>query len=339
MVGATVAKGTSTKSSRRKSREQRRRDREQSREVESRVVDAPEVEVEVDPPANALAAPPKPSDPPTAYVQPGVMEKLFGGGRPKEDPGTGLVEYRAKPGLLRPFARRSYQREAALASIRHGFEDLSDLMADIRDGLHDSVDRQGDLLEQLKYLPVLAEQNTRSSERFEEQFRRNNDELARSNELSGENLRVQTEALRQQADAVKALRDGITGQRDQADRLDKVLTGMGKESRDQKRDVDDLQGRLDRMRQSDQQIADNLGGVAAAIRRVNDQSAVQGEVVARLQQAMDERTRRLEEEVRGRGRAQGWLLFLAILLAFLALGSVAAVGMLYLRQQGMLGGV
>ena len=331
-----MAKTSTNKSPSRKQR-RRRREQQQSRVVEARVVEPDdstepaEPQQPVEPPAEPVPA--RSEDAPTSA---GLMERLFGSGGREADDRTGLATYNSKPGLLRPLARRDYQREAALSSIRRGFDDLSDLMADIRDGLHDSVDRQGDLLEQLKYLPVVAEQNAKSAERFEEQFKRNNDELAKSNELSGENLRVQTEALRQQADSVKALRDQILGQRDQSERLDKLLGGMGKESRDQKRDLDDLQGRLDRARQSDQAIADNLNTVAAAIKHVSDQSATQGAVVAKLQAALDERSRRLEAEVDKRSRSQGWLLMLALLLAFVSLGAVAAVGVLYLRSQGQL---
>ena len=325
-----------TKSGRKRSREQRRRDREneQPRVVEARVVEV----TDADDDSRAIRPVPPAAKPgPAVEVEPGVMGKLFGGGQRRQDPQTGLVEYQSPPGVLRPFARRSYQREMAMQSIRRGFKDLSGLMADIRDGLHDSVDRQGELLDQLKYLPVVADQNRRSAERFEEQFKRNNEQLARSNDLAGENLKVQSEALRQQADSVKALRDQILGQRDQNARLDTLLTGMGRESRDQKKDLDDLQGRMDRMRQSDQAIADNLGSVAGAIRRVSDQGAAQGELVARLQTAMDERTRRLEAEVERRGKGQGWLILLTLLLSFAALGAVAAAAVVYLRTQGALG--
>ncbi len=273
---------------------------------------------------------------PAIHAEPGLMTKLFGGGGKSQDNRTGLVEYGSKPGVLRPFARRAYQRDAAVNSMRRGFDHLSDLMADIRDGLVDSVERQGDLLEQLKFLPVVAEQNARSAERFEEQFKQNNQQLARSNDLAGENLKLQGEALRQQADSVKALRDQIKGQTDQSNKLNDLLGSMGKDSRGQQRDMDEFQGRLDRMRESDQAIADNLGSVAGAIRRVSDQSSQQGEIVAKLQAAIDERTERLQQDLNRRTRTQGWLLMVCLLLAFLSIGAVAAVGVLYLRQTGVM---
>jgi DNA repair exonuclease SbcCD ATPase subunit len=335
-----VTKATLTKSGKR-TRAQRRRDREreQTRQVDARVIPADDtVREDVHPDATTTDRPAAATAAvvavPREDAPAGLVEKLFGGGQRVEEPETGVVHYQKKPGLLRPLARRNYQRDAALTSIRRGFEDLSHLMADIRDGLHDSVDRQGDLLEQMKYLPVVAEQNAKSAERFEEQFRQNNQQLARSNDLADQNLRVQGESLKQQAESVKALRDQILGQRDQAERLDKLLVGFGKEARDQKRDVDDMQGRLDRMRQSDQAIADNLGTVAGAIRRVNEQAAVQGELVAKLQSAMDERTHRLEAEVVRRGKTQGVLIWLTLLLAFGSMGAVAAAAVVYLRQTG-----
>lgn len=266
-------------------------------------------------------------DRPGTSEQPGLMKRIFGRGTStnnssgkREQFADRIIDAR-KPSFLRPFARRDYHRETALGSIRRGFDDLSNLMADIRDGLAHSVDRQTELLDQMRYLPVVAEQNARSAERFEEQFKANNTQLARSNELAGE--------------SIKAIHEQIRGQRDQNDQLNRVLGTMSRESRDQKRDVDEMQGRLDRMRQSDQAIADNLGSVAGAIRRVSEQTATQGEVVAKLQATMDERTKRLEEDVRRRA-SQGWLLVSALLLAFTSLGALAGVGVLYLRQTGVI---
>ena len=291
-----------------KTRSQRRRERDKSREVESRVVDAPPAD-EATPPTTAIQAT---RGEPATPEETGVVAKLFGGGDRTADE-TGLLHFNQKPGVLRPFARRAYQRELALDSIRNGFDTLSDLMGDLRDGLGASVEKQGELLEQLKYLPVVAEQNAKSAERFEQQYREQN---------------------RLQAEAVKALREQVTGQRDQHEQLGKLLGGMGKESRDQKRDVDELQGRLDRMRQSDQAIADNLTTVGHAVRKVSEQGGAQGEQVLKMQTAFDERTRQIEESMRRQGGRQSLLLVVVLLLAVAALAAVAVVGYLYLRQTG-----
>ena len=264
----------------------------------------------------------------------GVVAKLVGSGHREVDAETGMSHYREQPGIFRPFARRAYQRELAMNAIRNGFEDLSDLMADIRDGLDASVDRQGDLLEQLKWLPTVARQNAESAERFEEQFKRNNDQLAKSNEIAGENLKLQADSLKTQAESVRALRDSILNQRDQNSKLNDVLGKMGKESRDQKREVDEMQARMDRMRESDTSIADNLGSVAAAIRGVSQQTSAQGDVVARLQAALDERTERLAADAQKRSRSQTWLVLLTLLVALLALAAVAGMGYLYLLETG-----
>jgi chromosome segregation ATPase len=346
MVSLAVATTTKT-SGRRRSREQRRRDREREREVVHASTSDTTTSAEPDelPQAEHADQPETAtSDIVSVEATPvesgGVMQRLFGSGQPRVVGGEN-VAFANQPGLFRPIARRQYQRELAMQSIKHGFDDLSGLMADIRDGLDDSVQRQGELLDALKVLPVLAEQNGKSAERFEEQFRRNNDQLARSNELAGENLKVQNdnlkiqaEALKNQADSVRALRDQISNQREQDDRLGTILGGMGKESRDQKRDVEELQGRLERMRQSDQSIADNLGSVAGAIKRVSEQASTQNEVIVKLQSAMDERTRRLEGEVARRGRMTSWLLGLTLLLTTLALAGLATAAFLYLRHTG-----
>ena len=309
-----------------KSRSQRRRERERSRQVESRVVESSEpvaepeqtageparseAEVEVAPTAITPAR-----GEPASDEEAGVVAKLFGGGGRSVDEGTGLAHFERPPGVLRPFARRAYQREQALNAIRGGFDNLSGLMGDIRDGLGASVEKQSELLEQLKYLPVVAEQNAKSAERFEAQYREQN---------------------RLQAEAVKALREQVTGQRDQHEQLGKLLGGMGKESRDQKRDVDELQTRLERMRQSDQHIADGLTNVGQTLRRVGEQGNAQGELALRMQQAFDERTRQIEESMRRQSSRQTLLLTVVLLLAVAALAAVATVGFLYLRQAGAL---
>src|SRR5690606_10260087 len=104
---------------------------------------------------------------PEASIRPGLMRRLFGGGQRTEVDRPARTEPEQKPGLLRPLARREFGHERTLQTIRHGFEDLSDLMGDIRDGLDASVERQAQLLEQLKYLPVVAEQNAKAAERSE----------------------------------------------------------------------------------------------------------------------------------------------------------------------------
>ena len=299
--------------SKNKSRAQRRRERDKSREVESRVIEPGEPsDVDESPQTTAIQTTPPPRGEPATEEEAGVVAKLFGGGDRTADD-TGLLHFQRQPGIFRPFARRAYQRELALDSIRNGFDTLSDLMGDLRDGLGASVEKQGELLEQLKYLPAIADQNAQSARRFEEQYR---------------------EANRLQGETVKALREQVTGQRDQHEQLGKLLGSFGKESRDQKRDLDDLQGRLDRMRQSDQAIADNLTTVGHAVRKVSEQGGAQGDLVLKMQQAFDDRTRQLEESMRRQGGRQSLMLGVVLLLAVAALAAVAVVGYLYLRNTG-----
>ncbi len=344
MLPAVVAP-TGNRSGKRKSREQRLRERRTARVVRAEVVRHDDVDDEAPEPNDVepteepkAQVPQEAAESETAIQQveaapaesEGLVDRLVGSGRPEVDGDTGLVHYNKKPGLLRPFARRAYQRDATLASIKNGFDNLSDLMGDIRDGLDDSVERQGELLEQLQWLPTVARQNAESAKDLKNQF-------DKTNEIAGQQLRLQADSLKTQADSVKALRDQILGQREQSDKLNDVLGKMGRESRDQKREVDDLQVRLDKMRESDQSIADNLGGVAGALRHVSERTAAQGDIIVRMQQTIDERTRRLEAETAKRSKTQGLLMLLSLLLAVLALGAVAAVGFLYLRESGALG--
>ena len=314
-------------------------------------------------------------------TQPGLMKRLFGSGAAKSD----VLASAEKPGVFRRFARRDHYRETALDSIKTGFDNLSALMEDIRDGLNHSVERQDELLSQMRYLPVLAKQNAQAAVRMEEHFKQNTQQLARANELAAEGLSVQKsnvdvqreslgvqrdqvrtqaealsqqrtsldlqrqnleqqgEALRQQGQAVdvmreqnKSLREQTAGQRDQSDKLNALLNKVTREARDQNRDLEEFQGRLDRMRDSDQKISDNLGTVANAIRRVSEQAQSQGEFVAKLQADMEERTARMEKDAKRRGTVQGWVQVVSLMLAFAALGAVAGIGVIYLRHAGVL---
>lgn len=243
----------------------------------------------------------------------GLFARVFGGGHPVEDPQHGLVRYDEKPGLLRIFARRNYQREATLASMRAGFSDLSELMRDIRDGLHGTVERQAELIEHLKYLPVLAEQNQQSAQRLEEQS--------------------QAQA-HLHAETVRALREQMQSQQVHQEHVGRVLSSMSRESRDQKRELDELEGRLQRMRESDEAIASNLMSVSSAVRCVSEHGSVQGELARRMQESFDERTRQLEKVMRKQAARQGFVMLVTMLIAVLALGAAAAAGYLYLKQTG-----
>ncbi|MEL7238209.1 MAG: hypothetical protein AAGK78_05045 [Planctomycetota bacterium] len=243
----------------------------------------------------------------------GVVSKLFGKGKKTVDADTGLVKFQQKPGVLRPFKRKEYQREAALASIRGGFGQLSHLMADIRDGLDASVERQGELLDQLKYLPVVAKQNADASEAMKQQF-------SRANELQGE--------------AVRAIKEQVTGQRETAEQLNSLLSTMSKDARNQKQDMDDLQSRLERMRESDQAISSNLAGVGTALKDVSAQAGGQGEMMLKMQEQFEVRTVALQEQMKKQSGRQSLLTVFALLLAFFALGAVLAVGYILLVNNG-----
>ena len=251
--------------------------------------------------------------PPQSHGRRGIFARLFGGGHPVEDSQHGLVRYEQKPGLLRVFARRNYQREATLASMRAGFSDLSELMRDIRDGLHATVERQGELLESLRYLPVIAEQNQQSAQRLEEQ--------------SQAQAQLQVETMR-------TLREQMQSQQVHQEQVGRVLSSISRESRDQKREIDELEGRLQRMRENDEAISSNLMSVSTAVRSVSEQGSAQGELARRMQESFDERTRHLETVMRKQAARQGFAMLLTMLIAVAALGAVAMAGYLYLKQTG-----
>ena len=225
-----------------------------------------------------------------------------------------------KPSIFRPFARRAYTRDLTLNSIRRGFDEMAAMMGDIRTGLAASVNKQGELVDQLKHLPDVVEGNANSIKSFEEQFRLNNAQLAQSNELSTANLKLQGEALRRQTE--------------QTLELNKLLGSLGRDSRDSKQDLDALEERLDRMRQSDQVIASNLSTVAGAIRHVSEQTAQQGQMVARMQVAMTERTGKLEQQLGKNGKRQGLFTAAAMFVAFVSAAGVTGIGVFCLRSLG-----
>ena len=305
-----------SKSSKRRSREQRRLERERQRRMESQMPSRllPSADAAFDEPAEApAAAPGVTEDPkPEASVRPGLFKRLFGRPDAQADAPAAAPAEPAMPSVLRPIARREYGHERTLSTIRHGFEDLSDLMCDIRDGLEASVEKQAELLDQLRFLPVIAEQNARSGERLERQ-------LQAQNQIQAETLK----AVREQARA-------------QNEQLGGVLGALGKQSRDQKRDIDDMETRLERMRHSEQAIADNLSTVGTAVRKVSEQTAKQGELSARMQRALDERTRELETALQRQSRRQGTLIAIAALLAAVAVTAVGTIGYFYLKQTGAL---
>lgn len=318
----TIVQSQSTKH---KNRAQRRQERARQRRMEAQFLEESETRfanpehefvaesVSTADPANGVAADDKGEDSPEASIRPGLMRRLFGGGQRGDVDRPAKSEPEQRPGLLRPIARREFGHERTLQTIRHGFEDLSDLMGDIRDGLDSSVQRQGELLEQLKFLPVVAEQNAKAAERSEAQFKE-------SNRLQGE--------------AVRTIKHHVTAQREQTEQLERIFGTITRESRDQKRDIEDVHGRLERMRESDQAIANGLSTVSSAIRKVSEQGVAQNELASRIQAAFDERTQQIEQTIKRQSSRQGWFMGLTFTLAFTALAGVSTVGYFYLKSTG-----
>jgi phage-related protein len=230
------------------------------------------------------------------------------------------TELPPKPSIFRPLARRAYQRDLTLMSIRHGFDQMAAMMGEIRSGLSASVSTQNELIGQLKHLPDVVESNANSIRSFEEQFKLNNAQLAQSNELANANLRLQGEALRRQTE--------------QTLELNKMLKSLSSESGDSSAAIDELEQRLERMRQSDQTIASNLSTVAGAIRQVSAQTAMQGEMVAKMQSAMTDRTGRLEQQLDRNAKTQGIFTAAAIFIAFVSAAGVAGIGFFAMKALG-----
>ena len=193
----------------------------------------------------------------------------------------------------------------AIQSLTRGFDELTGLMGDIRDGLRDQRDRQDALLDQLRHLP--------------------------------ETLAQVPEANRQTAEALRNVGRQLEAQRESQDRLGDALSTIEKGGAATRESIDDVQKRLERMREADAQVAETLGGVGKAIGDVGRTSSQSTAALERMQAAMQKRDEQFEAALAKQSSRMSGLLAVAVVISLL---SLAVAGVLaYLLWTGRVAGV
>lgn len=209
-------------------------------------------------------------------------------------------EIETRPSLFRPFARR----DAAIQSLQAGFVTLTDLMVGIRENLEAQGKRQDELLEHLSRLPALLEQLPESS--------------------------------RTQAETLKALHQELAGQHEQHRRLTEILDHVSKSSVQQRDVLEELQERVERMRQTDEQIASNLMNVGHTMTELNRSTSTGAQILEHLRDNISSRDNQLQQLLAKQSARFTVMLSIAIFLSISALIAVSVVGYLLLNQRGNL---
>ncbi|MBC7785094.1 MAG: hypothetical protein H7144_14765 [Burkholderiales bacterium] len=196
--------------------------------------------------------------------------------------------------LFRPFAKR----DAALQSLQAGFVTLTDLMVGIRENLESQGKRQHELLEHLARLPAVLEQLPESA-------------------------RVQGETL-------KALHQQLSSQNEQQLRLTEILDHVSKSSTTQKDVLEDIQERVDRMRQTDEQIANNLVNVGTTMQELGRSTNTGAQILENMRDNITSRDNELQQVLLKQGTRFTVMLSIAIFLSIAALVAVSVIGYLML---------
>lgn len=198
------------------------------------------------------------------------------------------------------FVRPRASVESVMASVQEGFTTLTELMEGIRANLKENSDKQQEVLEYLAHLP----------------------DVVRSIPEQG---RIHTEAL-------KTVHQQLALQQEAQSRLAEALQHISQTGVAQREAIDDLQDRLERMRQTDQQISDNLAAVGAAMGEMSKSSSLSAGVLAEMRDGSAARDRDLERVLHRQGQRFTVMLSVAILLSVGALVAVTIVGYLMLKQ-------
>ena len=209
--------------------------------------------------------------------------------------GTQLANTR-RPSLFHPFAKQN----AALESLQSGFVTLTDLMVGIRENLERQGDRQDELLGHLSKLPGLLEQLPESS-------------------------RLQSETL-------KALHQELSAQHTNQQRLTEILDHVSKSSTAQHEALDGLSDRLDRARQTDEQMVTNLGTVSSTMAELGRSTSAGANLMESLRDNMTSRDNDLQAVLLKQGTRFTVMLSVAIFLSISALVAVAVIGYLLLMK-------
>ena len=187
--------------------------------------------------------------------------------------------------FLRPFAKR----DQAMQNLADGFNTLTDLMGSIRDNLETQQEKQNELLDHLKHLP--------------------------------ETLKTIPEAQRGHTDTLRTIHRQLENQHGQQERLGDILDQIGKSGLSQKESIDELQQRLEKMRETDAQVSENLGGVGRAIGEFSRTSTASTAVLEKMQSAMDRRNDDLEKVLAKQGSRFAWLMAVVVVISALALAA------------------
>lgn len=213
---------------------------------------------------------------------------------PAEHAGTDIAP---RPSIFHPFARQNQ----AIQSLQNGFVTLTDLMDGIRENLERQGVRQDKLIEQLTKLPALLEQ------------------LPESARLQGETL--------------KALHQELAAQHTNQQRLTDILDHVSKSSSAQHEAIDGLSERMDRARQTDERIAENLGSVGDAMANMGRSSTASAQLLESLRDNMSARDNDLQAVLTKQATRFTVMLSVAIFLSIAALVAVAVIGYLLLMKQ------
>ena len=196
--------------------------------------------------------------------------------------------------LFRPFAKQN----AALQSLHEGFVTLTDLMVGIRENLERQGERQDQLLGHLSRLPAMLEQ------------------LPESARLQGETL--------------KALHQELSSQHLQQQRLTEILDHVSKSNTAQRETLEGVSDRMDRMRQTDEQIASNLNNVGTTMQEMGRHSSTGAQILESMRDNISQRDTDLQQVLLKQGTRFTVMLSIAIFLSIAALAAVAVIGYLLL---------
>lgn len=199
-------------------------------------------------------------------------------------------------GLLRPWAKR----DNAMESMTRGFDTLTNLMGGIRENLERQGSRQEELLGHLSRLPAMFEQLP--------------------------------EASRVQGETLKALHEQLSAQHQQQHRLVEILDHVSRSGTQQNEALEDLSERVERMRQTDQAIADNLNNVGSAMAELGRSTSTGAQVLENLRDNIHVRDDEIQQVLLKQGARFTVMLSVAIFLSIAALVAVAIVGYLMLKK-------
>ncbi|HEX8323360.1 MAG TPA: hypothetical protein VF595_05545 [Tepidisphaeraceae bacterium] len=219
------------------------------------------------------------------------------GDLPDLSPDGRALSHTPRSSLFHPFAKQN----AALESLQNGFGTLTELMSSIRESLEKQSDRQDQLLEHLSRLPAVLEQLP-------------------------ENSRIQGETL-------KALHQELAAQHSNQQRLTEILDHVSKSSAAQHEALDGLNDRMDRARQTDEQIANNLHSVGTTMHDIGRSTTAGAQMIESLRDNMSSRDNDLQQVLMKQATRFTVMLAVAIFLSIAALVAVAVIGYLLLMKQ------